>query len=260
MPDITQPESVKTVEPRLEGQQQGRGGARQPPQKVAATYAEAARTSTDDDRITVLGIPFEQITPATQAALAGLVSEINYLRSQVKRLERASRKAETDSGTIHDVQAFIRSLDAALAQAPAAGEGWIMILVHVPTYDDIRRSSGLLAANAALADVAQRLRDIAFARPTSWEDPATAPQGATHVTTVGYAGGGNVAALVALPVAQLDSDALADRVRTALTATGYRVGGIDMALAINVAAAVVGSGESSLLALARTDHLLLRKR
>jgi hypothetical protein len=41
---------------------------------------------------------------------------------------------------------------------------------------------------------------------------------------------------------------------------GYTVAGIAMALAITVAAAVVGAGESGLLALARTDHLLLRKR
>ena len=213
--------------------------------------------ATDDDRITVLGIPFEQITPATQAALAGLVAEINYLRSRLKRVERTAGRDQ--DGPILEPQDLLRSLDAVLASSPPPGEGWIVILAYVPTYEDIRRSSGLLAANAALADVASRLREIAFARPTSWEDPSM-PQGSTRLSVLGYAGGGNLAAVVALPVDQLDPDALAERVRGWLTTTGYAVAGIEMALAITVAAAVVGSGESGLLALALTDHLLLRKR
>src|SRR3954463_12499340 len=121
MPDIPQPESVKVVEARLDGQAQGRPRARaRPPQKVAATYAEAARASTDDDRITVLGIPFDQITPATQAALAGLVAEINFLRSRLKRLERTTI-LDYDA-PILETQALMRSLDAVLASAPPVGE------------------------------------------------------------------------------------------------------------------------------------------
>jgi hypothetical protein len=40
-----------------------------------------------------------------------------------------------------------------------------------------------------------------------------------------------------------------------LTKDGYDVAGLSMALAIRTAAAVVGAGESALLAIARVDHL-----
>jgi hypothetical protein len=73
---------------------------------------------------------------------------------------------------------------------------------------------------------------------------------------VGYAGGSNLAGAVALPVDGLDASAAAKAVRTQLSAKGYAVGGIEMALAITVAAAAVGSNESALLALGRVDHLL----
>ncbi len=95
MPDITQPQTVATVERRLEGRSQGGGRAPVPEQsakKVAANYEEAAKAQPADDRITILGIPIEQITPATQAALGGLVSEINYLRGVVSRQERSGVK------------------------------------------------------------------------------------------------------------------------------------------------------------------------
>lgn len=148
MPDITQPQTVQAVERRLEGQAQGgraQGGAHLPAGKVAADYEEAAKGQPADDRITILGIPVEQITPATQAALGGLVAEIDHLRGVVKRLERSADR-----------------------------------------------------------------------------EPA----------------------------------ALASAVRTHLTAAGYVVNGIDMALAVRTAAAAIGTGESAVLALGRADHLL----
>ena len=52
------------------------------------------------------------------------------------------------------------------------------------------------------------------------------------------------------------TDAVAKAVRLQLSAGGYAVGGIDMALAISVAVAAAGDGESALLALGRADHLL----
>jgi hypothetical protein len=77
---------------------------------------------------------------------------------------------------------------------------------------------------------------------------------------LGYAGGSNLAGVAALPAAELDTDAVAAWVREKLLAGAYNVAGIEMTLAISVAAAAVGPGESGLLALARTDHLLLRTR
>ncbi|MGE3333276.1 MAG: hypothetical protein AB7I36_06510 [Rhodospirillaceae bacterium] len=264
MPDITQPDTVRTVERRLEGRSQGgapgHGAApEQPAKKVVANYEEAAKAKPSDDRITILGIPVEQITPATRAALGGLVAEINFLRGVVNRHEKAAgRKPDpTQNAGPLEPEMFVKALGGMLAQPTPPGMAWTLLLAHVPTYEDIRRSSGLLAANGVLADVAQRLKDF---RPAS-VDPATgtvvemAAAMANAFAVLGYVGGSNLAALTLLGADQ-DSAALARSVRAHLTASGYLVSGIDMALVIKVAAAPVGPGESATLALGRVDHLL----
>jgi len=263
MPDIAQPETVRTVERRLEGRSQGGGGGKpaleQPAKKVAATYEEAAKAKPADDRITILGIPVEQITPATQAALGGLVAEINFLRGVVKRHERAApRKGEPQGAMVLDPETFMKVLGTALAAPAPEGAGWVVALVHVQTYEDIRRSSGLLAANGVLADVAQRLKD--FRMDATSDVPAGTVTGmaatlANSFTVLGYAGGSNLAALTSL-ASDYDAGDFARSVRAHLTASGYVVGGIEMALAIRAAAAVIGVGESPTLALGRADHLL----
>jgi hypothetical protein len=272
MPDIGQPETVKTVERRLEGKGQGSGrqsAPEQPPKKIVENYAEAARGQPADDRITILGIPVEQITPATQAALGGLVSEVNHLRNVVKRLERMTSRAAPQAAPattpVLEPDAFFRALSSALVNPPS-GSAWIVVLVHVATYEDIRRSSGLLAANSVLADVAHRLRDVPLSGAP--ESPATdkaIPSGAAPslagiqqmpFSLLGYVGGSNLAGLASLPAGAVDTVALARTVRAHLATGGYNVAGIDMALAISVSAAAVGAGESAQLALGRADHVL----
>ncbi len=284
MPDITRPENVTAVQPRLEGKDQGGGRDTrgQPSKKAAASYQEVARSKPLDDRITILGIPVEQITPVTQAALAGLVAEINHLRNVVNRHERSSDKRggqaqqalqQTDTAVL-EYEAFARSLGAMLAQPAGTGQTWAIVLVHVSTYEDIRRSSGLLAANSALADVAYRLREVRLSiSPVQSSPPVglasdTAPSGAAPSVAaldggasgpfalLGYVGGSNFAAVTALPQEGLDTGSIGRSVRDQLSVSGYVVGGIDMALAIAVSASAVGLGESSLLALGRADHLL----
>lgn len=249
MPDITQQDSVRSVERRLEGRSQGGGhpgGAEQPAKKVAASYEEVAKTQPVDDRITILGIPVEQITPATQAALGGLVAEINYLRGVVKRQDRSGgRKPEASNAVIVDPDGLIKALASALAAPAPAGFAWALLLVHVPTYEDIRRSSGLLAANGVLADVAQRLKEFRM------DLGATA----SPFSLLGYAGGSNLAALMALTPEQ-ETEGVARTVRGHLTGSGYVVSGIEMSLVIRTAVAVIGTGESATLALGRADHLL----
>jgi len=274
MPDILQPDTIPVVQRRLEGQNQGGGRdmpRNQPSKKVAASYQEVARAKPVDDRITILGIPVEQITPITQAALAGLVAEINHLRNVVKRHERASDKrggSQATEAALLEPEAFLRTLGATLGQPAGDGNTWVIVLVHVATYEDIRRSSGLLAANSALADVAQRLREVRLSTAPSVATPTTdsassaapppVPTDALSVPFVllGYVGGSNLAAVTALPMDSFEAGAVGRSVHQHLLASGYVVGGIDMSLAITVAAAAVGSGESSLLALGRADHLL----
>lgn len=261
MPDITQPDTVRTVERRLEGRSQGGSQSAMPdqsPKKLVANYEEAAKAKPADDRITILGIPVEQITPATRAALGGLVAEINFLRGVVRRQEASGgRKPDSQTGGILEPEMFVKALAAMLGQPAPEGSVWTLLLVHVPTYEDIRRSSGLLAANGVLADVAHRLRDF---RPAPVDGAAgtvmeMAAAMAASFTVLGYAGGSNLAALTPQSMDH-DPAALARSVRAHLTASGYLVSGIDMALAIKVAAAPVGPGESATLALGRTDHLL----
>ena len=127
MPDIVQQNPVAVVQRRLEGQ--GQGGAKdaprgQPSKKVAASYQDVVRAKSVDDRITILGIPVEQITPVTQAALAGLVAENNHLRNVVKRHERAFDKraaGQPAEAAILEPEAFLGTLGATLTQSAGAG-------------------------------------------------------------------------------------------------------------------------------------------
>lgn len=246
MADIAQSDTARPVERRLDGRSQGghAGVPGQPAKKVAASYEEVAKAQPADDRITILGIPVEQITPATQAALGGLVAEINFLRGVVKRQEKSGpRKPDAQTSAILEPDAMMKALGAGLAQPASPGTAWTLVLIHVPTYEDIRRSSGLLAANGVLADAAQRLKDFRL-------DAAT-----EAFSVLGYAGGSNLAALTVVPTGH-DTGEVARAVRAHLTASGYMVSGIEMALVIKVAAAPIGVGESAVLALGRADHLL----
>lgn len=271
MPDIVQHEALPAVERRPDGRSQG-GGKDAPrgqvPKKVVENYQEVAKTKPFDDRITILGIPVEQITPSTQAALAGLVAEINHLRNVVKRHEQAAEKrsgkqaaqSQHTNTDILEPDAFGRVLGATLGQPAGEGMTWITVLVHVSTYEDIRRSSGLLAANSALADVAHCLKDMRLSTtpdalvPVAHPGPTAAPS--VPFVLLGYVGGSNLAAVTTLPLDGLDTAAVARAVYQHLTSGGYNVGGIDMALAIGTAATAVGPGESPLLALGRVDHVL----
>src|SRR4051812_31612323 len=88
MPDIPQPTGLPPVDPRGERRNQSGGDGRSPGAKrVAESYQEVDRVRPIDDSITIIGIPIEQITSSTQAALAGLVAENATLRSHVRRLE-----------------------------------------------------------------------------------------------------------------------------------------------------------------------------
>jgi hypothetical protein len=225
---------------------------------VIETYQETERSRPLDDRITIIGIPIEQITPSTQAALAGLVAENTTLRSQVRRLE-GNASILKKSTPVLERDAFIARLHETLSTSPGMNGVWILMLIHVQTYEDIRRSSGLLAANTALDDVAHRLRQLDFEMPAAANDDAPAndapvARAATALMLTGYAGGLTLGALFAAPDAA-DPAMLARDVHESLTRDGYEVAGLAMALAIKTAAATAGVGESALLALARVDHL-----
>jgi hypothetical protein len=250
MPDIPQPSGLAVVETRPDGRGPGGGALSRPPRRVAETYQETERASpADEDRITILGIPMEQITASTRAALAGLVAENATLRAQVRRLE--ARNAA--SLPILERDGFIARLGELLAGAPGPGSQWVLALVHLQTYDDIRRSTGLLAANSALADVGQRLRNFHLTAPAAEDAPVTAPAIEVPTVLIGSVGGVSMGILFVAPQG-VDTTAMAKAVRDGIAADGYDVAGLSMALAFKVAAVTVSPSESALLAIARVDH------
>ncbi len=279
MPEIKEPESVMLVQGRLEGRGQdaGKGGGEQPPKKVTETYEEAARSQPAEDSITILGIPLEQITAATHAALSGLVAENNYLRNALARHERKKSGQTKEPGPeqkgLLEYNAFVSALGASLAVSPGSGLSWVIILVHLKTYEALLRNSGLLAANGSLEDVGHRFTQIniggeALNGHASADSESSLPTGGapaslseqqsmpTHLVLAGYAGGSSVSGLVALPAGITDTAVIARQVRDHICSEGFHVGGVDMALEVQVAAAVCGVGESPLLALGRVDQLL----
>ena len=248
MPDIPQPSGLPAVDPRGERRHQSGGDGRSPTAKRAAeSYQEVDRSRPLDDSITIIGIPIAQITSSTQAALAGLVAENATLRAQVRRLE--TRPSNGAAPAVLDREAFLAHLGELTANTAGAGLAWTLFLVHVQTYEDIRRSSGLLAANSVLSDVSQRLREVQLTWPVDGTPATTLP-----MVCVGAAGGLSLGALASTPV-DAELPMLARQVQEQLTAAGYDVAGLSMALAIKVAGAAVSLGESPLLAIARVDHL-----
>lgn len=267
MSDILPPADVVQVRARDEGRSQagGRDSDGPPPKKVADAYKEIAKTKPVNDHITILGIPAEQITPATQAALASLVAEINFLRSSVRRLEGGARITKRDvlpaEGEIIPADLLPVQLARLMGAAPEPGVARVLVLTYLSTFEDVRRSSGLLAANSLLSDLAQRMARAEFApSPPSETLPGipVAPQstGLFKLRLLGFAGGSSLAGLAELPADQIDESYIARQMRDQCLETGFNVAGIDMSVALSVAAVVVSANEGVLTAMARVDHLL----
>ena len=248
MPDISSPSGIVNVQWQDEKPADDTDHKRHDPpaNKVAETYEESARAVTD--HITILGIPVELMTNQVQAMIGGLVSETAFLKSKMKRLDTRAAKSTPADSLVLDGEAYIETLDQALRIGPPAGQVAELALVVVNTFEDIRRSSGILAANATLADVAAHVAES--------ELPAQ---------PVGLIGGPVIAALLTYTEAdwypKIDNPPdgelnTADRVRTVLEGRSYSVSGLDMNLSFKVAAARVEPGQSALHAIGQVDHVL----
>jgi len=264
MTDIAQPATVALVRARDEGRSQGGGrDPGPPPKKVAEAYQENAKAKPVDDRITILGIPAEQITPATQAALASLVAEVNFLRSAVRRLEGGAVLSKRDAlpaeGELVPADLLPFQLTRFISSPAPEGVSRVLVLAHVSTFEDVRRSSGLLAANSLLADLAQRMSRAEFA-PAPPPDPSETivphTPGQFRLRIMGFAGGSSLAGIAELPAHTIDETYVSRAVRRRCLEIGLNVGGIAMSVALSVAAVVVSPNEGGLTALARADHLL----
>lgn len=260
MSDITQPPSVATIQRRLDGRSQGGGrDATSPPaKKVVETYKEIDRTKPVDDRITILGIPADQITPATHAALASLVAEINFLRSMVNRFERGAK-----SGASHQLggDQALEALAAALAAPVAPGESRVLVLANLNTFEDVRRSSGLLAAKSLLADVTSRFAAVAivpFVSPPASDTAKPKPVvlEPRPMIAAGVIAGASMAGVISFEQGPVDETAVAEQVRDAILTEGFLVSGIEMTVSLTVGAVAASQGEGLLTAIGRVDHLI----
>lgn len=255
MSDITSPTGVVGVQwqeekPASDGEQNKRDV---PANKVAETYAETSRGI--NDSITILGIPVDLMTTQVQATIGGLVSEVQFLKTKVKRYEASmAANAAQQGGQAEGAvpvetlvgERLLQALDKALSIQPQPGFVRELALIVVNTFEDIRKSSGVLAANSVLADVSAAIQT----------GPITAEP-------VGIVGGPVVAALLTrMEFAELPQEpdeaplTTADRVRQTVEGQGYAVAGLDMNLSFTVASVRVETGQSALQAIGQADHIL----
>ncbi|MCB2107884.1 MAG: hypothetical protein KDE14_09305 [Rhodobacteraceae bacterium] len=260
MPDIIQPAAVNVVTSREDGraQSQGRNPDAPPAKKVAEAYQENDRAKPVDDRITILGIPAEQITPATHAALASLVSEINFLRGAVKRLEKIARGTGAMwPATLDPSDQVMTVLTSAFAQPLDENAQRIMVLGYINTFEDVRRSSGLLAAKTLLSEAVGRFSNLKIVPALPPEGPAAgSPAEPVPFVVSGPVGGAAIAGLLEFKTSDVDETFVAQQVRDQITSEGFEVSGVDMSISITVAAVAVSRNEGPLTALGRVDHMI----
>ena len=197
---------------------------------------------------------FQVITAPTGATFTyskdyGLVSEVEHLKSKVRRYESAMNKSGDEAPDALLVgDRYIQVLDRALTSAPSSGQSRQLALITVNTFEDIRKSSGLLAANTVLADVVAEVQNSPL-----------------EATPIGLIGGPSIAALLtetdnldSLPDAT-DGEAqltVADKVRITVEDAVYSVAGIEMKLSFTVASVKVETGQDALQAIGQADHVL----
>lgn len=247
MSDITSPQGVVGVQwqedkPASDGDAHKR---ELPANKVIETYEETARGVSDS--ITILGIPAELMTTQVQATIGGLVAEVQFLKSKVKRYEASlpSSQPRTQEALLVGEE-LILHLDKSLSKAQPEALVRELALIVVNTFEDIRRSSGVLAANAVLADVVLELQSSSL-----------------EVQSAGLVGGPIIAVLLAKPEVTGEvhesgqvSKTTADLVREIVEGRGYAVAGLDMKLSFTVASVRVETGQSALQVIGQADHII----
>lgn len=257
MSDIAQPGSVVVVQRRQHGSAQGGGRDPGPPaKKVVETYQEIDRAKPTEDRITILGIPAEQITPATHAALASLIGEINFLRSMVQRLERAAAGGAPRPATDRAFDGLSAAASAPLSEHIIR----VLVLGYLNTFEDVRRSSGLLAAKGLLADVFSRFAAVEVLLVPPATSTVVAAQAVAPLPLAadasGLVGGAGMAAVYSVTREALDETAMAQQVRDAALTEAYVVSGVEMTVSLTVGAVAMGRDEGLVTALGRVDHLV----
>ena len=126
----------------------------------APTAASAARQA---DSAAFLGLGETDMTPAVQAALTNLLSEIDELRTEVGRLKARLNEAEdlADEDPLTPLlnrRAFLRELRRVLTFAQRYGGPASLIYFDLDGFKAVNDRFGHAAGDAALKGVAERLR------------------------------------------------------------------------------------------------------
>jgi diguanylate cyclase (GGDEF)-like protein len=144
------------------------GGARSEPlaansRRIAAPGAPASAAAAQRvDSATFLGISRAEMTPAVQAAIRTLLSEMDELKAEVNRLKTRLDEAEglADRDTLTPLlnrRAFLRELGRARTFAQRHGFALSLVYFDLDGFKDLNDRLGHAAGDAALQIVAERL-------------------------------------------------------------------------------------------------------
>ncbi len=144
-------------------------GAGNPPvsgvsRRGAASAASAGSTATarKTDSVAFLGVPAAEMTPAVQAAIQSLLSELDELRNEVGRLkgrlQAAEDLADRDALTpLLNRRGFLRELARARTFAQRYGSPASLVYFDLDGFKAINDRHGHAAGDSALKTVADRL-------------------------------------------------------------------------------------------------------
>jgi len=144
------------------------GGVRSEPiaanrRRVAAPAGTAAAAAARPvDSTSFLGITRAEMTPAVQAAIEGLLGELDELKAEVgrlkARLDEAEGLADRDALTpLLNRRAFVRELGRARAFAQRHGFPLSLVYLDLDGFKALNDRLGHAACDAALQAVAERL-------------------------------------------------------------------------------------------------------
>lgn len=143
----------------------GDGGARRgydrPPQRPPEEAKTAPRLF--EDAVTLLGMPEGELPVPVQAALAALIAETERLRDELDKAKGhiAFLESEADHHPFLPVlnrRAFLRALARLIEQSERSELPGSLLYLHVGGIERLRLRCGLLAGDAALAQLVATIR------------------------------------------------------------------------------------------------------
>lgn len=114
-------------------------------------------------RMAMLGIPAEELTPSVSIAVAALFDKLDNTNRKLRQLQHAIKEVQgsvdIEAGTpIPNRKAFERRLDWALSITRRHGHPVTLLQIDIPNIEEISNTYGDMAAQMAYAHVLQILR------------------------------------------------------------------------------------------------------